>query len=212
MLRAGLLRVTEPAVPWREVAAKLRPFVARRVSPAEIDDVMQDIFIRMQRGLAALRDEERFTSWLFQIARSSVADHMRARARHPLTDGDEPEEPAAESGEDDREATRSLARCITLFVAALRSPYREAVTLVELEGLTIREAAGLVGISLSGMKSRVQRGRDQLRRMFDQCCEIALDVRGKVTEFTPRAQRCGCVEGITDSPRACTHRSSESRR
>ncbi len=183
--------MTEPAVSWTEVAAKLRPFVARRVSPAEIDDVMQDIFIRMQRGLPALRDEDRFTSWLFQIARSSVAEHARTRARHPLPDGDEPEEPAAECEDDDREAMRALAGCVSLFVAALPSPYREAVTLVELEGLTAHAAADMVGISISGMKSRVQRGRGQLRRMFDQCCEIALDVRGKVTAFTPRARRCG---------------------
>lgn len=192
MLRAGLLRMsTADVAPWQDIAARLRPFVARRVSPAEIDDVMQDIFVRMQRGLPALRDEERFTSWLFQIARSSVAEHMRTRARHPLPDGDEPEEPAAELADDDREAMRSLATCVTLFVAALPSPYREAVTLVELEGLTTREAAEMVGISVSGMKSRVQRGRAQLRRMFDQCCEIALDARGKVTDFAPRTPRCG---------------------
>jgi len=41
------------------------------------------------------------------------------------------------------------------------------------------------------MKSRVQRGRDQLRRIFEQCCEIALDARGKPTDFVPRAQPCG---------------------
>lgn len=178
------------AAALQDVAARLRPFVARRVSPADIDDVMQDIFVRMQRGLPALREEERFTSWLFQIARSSVADHMRKRARHPLPASDDLDEPAAEPAEDDREAMRSLSGCITLFVAALPSPYREAVTLVELEGLTAREAADMVGISVSGMKSRVQRGREQLRRMLDQCCEIALDARGKVTDFTPRPRGC----------------------
>jgi len=47
---------------WQEVETRLRPFVARRVSPGDVDDVMQDIFVRMQRGLTALRDEERFTS------------------------------------------------------------------------------------------------------------------------------------------------------
>lgn len=175
--------------PWQDIAVRLRPFVARRVSPVEIDDVMQDIFIRMQRGLPALRDEDRFTSWLFQIARSSIAEHMRARQRHRLPDG-ETDEPAMEPDEDDRAAVRSLASCVTVFVAALPSPYREAVTLVELEGLTAREAADMAGISVSGMKSRVQRGREQLRRMFEQCCEIALDARGKVTEFTPRGPRC----------------------
>jgi RNA polymerase sigma-70 factor (ECF subfamily) len=44
----------------------------------------------------------------------------------------------------------------------------------------------MVGISISGMKSRVQRGRVQLRELFERCCEIAVDVRGKPTDFTPR--------------------------
>ena len=80
-----------------------------------------------------------------------------------------------------------------MFVAQLRSPYREAVTLVELEGLTAREAAAMVGISVSGMKSRVQRGREQLRKLFEDCCEIALDVRGKVTDFAPRRPCSSCT-------------------
>jgi RNA polymerase sigma-70 factor (ECF subfamily) len=196
VLRAGVLRMTAAPAPWEEVAARLRPFIARRVSPGDLDDVMQDVFLRMQRGLPALRDEERFTSWLFQIARSSVAEHMRTRARHPLpaepAEDERPAEPAAE--DDDREAARTLAGCVSIFVARLPSPYREAVTLVELEGLTAREAAEMVGISVSGMKSRVQRGRAQLRQMFDECCEIALDARGKVTDFAPRPRPCGCKD------------------
>jgi RNA polymerase sigma-70 factor, ECF subfamily len=179
--------VKDSSAPWQEVAARLRPFIARRVSPMEIDDVMQDVFIRMQRGLPALRDGERFTSWLFQIARSSVADHMRTRARHPLLPDDSRPELPAETNDDDRAAARSLAGCVSMFVAQLATPYREAVTLVELEGLTIREAARMAKISLSGMKSRVQRGRAQLRELFDACCEIAIDARGKPTDFMPRA-------------------------
>ena len=185
----------EAPAPWEDVAARLRPFLVRRVSPSDLDDVMQDVFIRMQRGLPALRDEERFTSWLFQIARSSVAEHMRARARHPLPAvPDEDDRPAEPADDDDREAARTLAGCVSVFVARLPSPYREAVTLVELEGLTAREAAEMVGISVSGMKSRVQRGRAQLRRMFDECCEIALDARGKVTDFAPRPRPCRCED------------------
>jgi RNA polymerase sigma-70 factor (ECF subfamily) len=75
-------------------------------------------------------------------------------------------------------------------VARLPSPYREAVTLVELEGLTVREAAEMAGVSVSGMKSRVQRGRAQLRQLFDECCEIALDARGKVIDYAPRPRPC----------------------
>ncbi len=173
---------------WQDVASRLRPFVARQVPPGEIDDVLQDVFVRMQRGLGSLREEERFSAWLFQVARSSVAEHVRVKARHPIA---EPVELAAPPAEDDREASRTLSACVSLFVARLPSPYREAITLVELEALTAREAAGIVGISVSGMKSRVQRGRAQLRAMFEACCEIALDARGKVTEFAPRPA-CPC--------------------
>lgn len=179
----------EPAL-WQDVATRLRPFIAGRVPATEVDDVLQDVLVRVQRGLADLREEERFAAWLFQIARNSVADHQRTRARHPLAEDDTTDAIATTEPDDDREVSRSLAACVSLFVARLPSPYREAVTLVELEGLTAREAAEMTGISLSGMKSRVQRGRAQLRRMFDECCEIALDARGKVTAFARRPRGC----------------------
>ena len=182
--------MTASPAPWQEVATQLRPFLGRRVAASEVDDVLQDVLLRVQRGLPDLRDEERFTSWLFQIARNSIAEHQRTRARHPVMDASARPEAAADPEGDDREAARSLAGCVSIFVARLASPYREAVTLVELEGLTAREAAEMVGTSISGMKSRVQRGRAQLRRLFEDCCEIALDARGKVIDYTPRPRPC----------------------
>ena len=191
MLRPDVLPVIAGAVPWSDVAAQLRPFVARRVDASDVDDVVQDVLVRTQRGLPALRDEERLSAWLLQVARSAIADHGRARARHPIADPAAAPEPIAEppDGDADRVAVQALVGCVAVFVARLPSPYREAITLVELEGLPIRAAAELAGVSVSGMKSRVQRGRAKLRALFDQCCEIALDARGKVTDVTPRA--CG---------------------
>jgi RNA polymerase sigma-70 factor, ECF subfamily len=195
MLRAGVLRVSEGTALWQETEARLRPFLARRVPVDDVDDVLQDVFLRMQRGLAGLRDEERFAAWLYQVARSAIADHGRARARHPLpwrADPVEAEPSVDQDDEDDGDeaAVRALSACVALFVGQLPSPYREAVTLVELEGLTAREAAELAGVTVSGMKSRVQRGRQRLRALFEDCCEIALDARGKVVAATPR-RRCG---------------------
>jgi RNA polymerase sigma-70 factor (ECF subfamily) len=186
-----MLRMNAAPAPWQDVAAQLRPFLARRLAAADVDDVLQDVWLRVQRGLPGLRDEERFTSWLFQIARSAVAEHQRGRARHPVSGGtSEPVDLPAEPSSDDREAARSLACCVAIFVARLPSPYREAVTLVELEGLSVREAAEMASVSVSGMKSRVQRGRARLRELFDECCEIALDGRGKVIDYTPRRRSC----------------------
>jgi RNA polymerase sigma-70 factor (ECF subfamily) len=194
VLRAGLLLAGEQGVidatargAWQDLEAKLRPFVARRVrGEADVDDVVQDVFLRMQRGLAGLRDEQRFGPWVYQIARSAIIDHHRHAAKHPVADADTTPELAAETDSDDGAVERELASYLAPFVAMLPSPYREAVTLTELEGLTQKQAAEMVGISLSGMKSRVQRGREQLRKALEDCCHIALDARGRVLSCEPR--------------------------
>jgi RNA polymerase sigma-70 factor (ECF subfamily) len=196
VLRAGVLPMTAPAVPWRDVAARLQPFVARRVPACDVDDVLQDVLLRMHRGLDSVRDDDRLTSWMFQIARAAIADRGRDRARHPVAargDGDATAGDTADTAEPGS-AAAALASCLTMFVARLPSPYREAVTLVELDGLTTQAAAERAGVSVSGMKSRVQRGRARLRCMLEDCCDIAVDPRGGVVDVEPRAPGpCRCA-------------------
>ena len=78
---------------WRTLEAKLRPFVARRVREADVDDVVQEIFLRIQRGLPSLRDEQRFGPWVYRLARSAIVDHARVVARHQQVVSDPPERP-----------------------------------------------------------------------------------------------------------------------
>lgn len=198
MLRAFVLRIgngiminvdptdLESDQAWLALQAKLRPFVAQRVREVDVDDVVQDVFIRIQRGLPALRDDQRFGPWVYQVARSAIANHGRAASRHPHAES-MPEEPMAPEEVDDRAVEREVAFYAALFVTMLPSPYREALTLTELEGLSQKEAAEMLGISLSGMKSRVQRGRAKLRAALEDCCHIALDARHRVVSCEPRA-------------------------
>ena len=184
----------EPAArgSWRDLEAKLRPFVARRVTAeGDVDDVLQDVFLRMQRGLAGLRDEELFGPWVYQVARSAIVDHVRTKSRHRVAQDDAPEQPALDTDEQllDDSVARGLAMYVASVVALLPSPYREALTLTELQGLTQKDAAAMLGVSLSAMKSRVQRGREKVRAALDDCCHIALDARGHVISCEPRADR-----------------------
>jgi len=160
----------------------------RRVaSPADVDDILQEIFVRMHRGLAGLREDERFGGWVYRIAEHAIVDHQRARARAPLVGAENVVDSAAIDRSDDADDLQgALGECVALFVARLPSPYREAITLTELEGLTQKDAADMLGISLSGVKSRVQRGREKIRDMFDECCRISIDCRGRVVECEPR--------------------------
>jgi RNA polymerase sigma-70 factor (ECF subfamily) len=175
---------------WKELERHLRPYLLRRVaSPADIDDLMQDIFIRLHQGLASLRDEERFGPWVYRVANSVIVDKARRRTRSPVVDPLDnvaQVSPEVPDGAGDQ-LQAELGECVALFVSRLPSPYREAVTLTELEGLTQKEAADMLGVSLSGLKSRVQRGRDRIRRMFEECCKLSIDCRGRVIECEPRS-------------------------
>lgn len=174
---------------WQEVERHLRPYVLRRLpNPDDAGDVLQEIYLRIQTGIGGLRDTERFGPWVYQVARNALADHGRSHARHhpPARSPAAPAPPLPDAGEEERDAERELARYLTVFVAALPSPYREAITLTELEGMAQKDAAQLLGISPSGMKSRVQRGRRQLQQLLRACCEIALDQRGRVMSFERR--------------------------
>lgn len=181
---------TEARGAWRQLELRLRPYVARRVSTsADVDDVLQEVFARIHRGLGQLRSDERFGAWVYRIAARAVIDNTRARARLMSRESAavEAEVQLATSTQQDAGLIPAIAeQCIAQFVARLASPYREAITLTELEGLTQKQGAELLGLSLSGMKSRVQRGREKIRAMFEECCELSFDCRGRIITCVAR--------------------------
>lgn len=189
---------------WQQVHEGLRTFIAKRIAnAAEIDDVLQEVFLRMHQRIGGLRDPRRLLPWIYQITRHAMIDHYRASARRRKTlvgliaDTEMTDTVLATSVVSDREDSgehrSELAGCLRPMIDQLAKDYREAVRLVELEGLTQQAAAKRVGLSLSGMKSRVQRGRRQLKRMLDDCCLIQLDPRNGVTGYTVRdAERSPC--------------------
>jgi RNA polymerase sigma-70 factor, ECF subfamily len=191
---SGPTHTPDPSTLWRDFTPALRAFLGRRVPPGvDADDLLQDVFVRVVRHVPTLRATDRPEAWLFQIARNALNDALRARQRR---------DSRTESLEIDvldesdvtaiRAAEAELAPCLTGMIDRLPEPYRTAIELTSVRGLTQSDAAKLVGITLSGMKSRVQRGREQLRRMLVDCCEIALDARGGVSDFHRRSPTtCG---------------------
>lgn len=192
---------------WSNVRDGLRAFIAKRVgSQAKVEDILQEVFLRMYRKLDGLKDPHRLRSWLFQITRHAIIDHYRTLARQRelsvgLADDLDSALSAAAlitSAEDSGQLRTELAGCLRPMIERLADPYREAVTLVELEGLTQAAAAKRLGLSVSGMKSRVQRGRRQLKRMLEECCVIQLDRRRGIADYTLRDLSC---QSCLPSPR-----------
>jgi RNA polymerase sigma-70 factor, ECF subfamily len=182
---------------WAELHANIRGFVARRVRrPADVDDIVQQVFLRVHQALPTLRNEDKLPAWIYRTTRRAIADYYRAPARREVSVGTAVDVVSAEQPEaavDEREASalQELAACLKPLIGTLAPADREALVLVEFDGVPQVDAARRVGLSASGMKSRVQRARARLRSAFDECCRIALDARGGVLEYERRIGQCG---------------------
>jgi RNA polymerase sigma-70 factor (ECF subfamily) len=179
---------------WLEFHAPLRGFVARRVSnPADVDDIVQRVFLRVHRGLESLKESGRIHAWLYRTTRNVIADHYRSPVRrHEVAAGDAIDFDALRrnDAEADRGAFEELARCLRPMIEQLPPAQRDALVLTELEGSTQAAAARSHGLSLSGMKSRVQRARRSLRDAILECCYVARDRRGGVMSYERREPAC----------------------
>ena len=187
---------------WMEFRERLRAFVARRVSnPADVDDIVQWAFLQMHRSLAGIRSRERIHAWLYSTARRAIADYYRSgKRRREVLAGNTLDLDALGRGsnlaaDDAEDARQEVASCLAPVVERLSPADRDAIVLTELEGLRLADAAARAGLSLSGMKSRVQRARRRLRQAMLDCCHLALDARGTPTSCAKREPSSGsCCE------------------
>lgn len=168
----------------------LRRFVAARVSdPAAVDDIIQEIYLRIHTHLADLRDPERLPAWIFQIARHAIVDHYRSR--RPAAELPELLQAPEDSCAEDLEC--EVTGWLDPMIDELPEAYREALALTIREGLTQAEVAARLGLSLSGAKSRVQRGREKLKEMLWNCCHFEFDRYGGILDYQGRCCCCGEV-------------------
>lgn len=175
---------------WADTLHRLRAFVASRVDDPEIAaDITQDVIVRSIAS-GALARVDNPAAWLYRSARNAVIDHYRTRRAHAPVD-----ELAAwpDPDVDDRpnDATRELSRCLQPMLDQLTPAAREALVRVDVNGQTQQRAARESGLSLTGMKSRVQRARRQLKNLLEQCCTVERDTHGAIADYH-HSGTCGC--------------------
>jgi RNA polymerase sigma-70 factor (ECF subfamily) len=131
-------------------------------------------------------------------------DYYRAPVRRECPENDtvsatlektEMASPAMAIDLDAARARQELARCLRPMVERLPPPYREAVALVDLAGVPQTEAAAREGLSVSGMKSRVQRGRRALKDVLVECCPVHLDTGGRIVDYDRPGPACTACSG-----------------
>jgi RNA polymerase sigma-70 factor (ECF subfamily) len=145
--------------------------------------------VQIHRNLESLHDADRLAAWVYQIARNVIHDHHRRSAKEnvPL-----PNEPVVK--EDDRPSNRKCqaGEWLNEMIRQLPNSYGEAVRWSELDGLSQQEVAAHLGLSLSGAKSRIQRGRAMLKEILHNCCRFEFDQRCNLMNCDPKPNRTAC--------------------
>jgi RNA polymerase sigma-70 factor, ECF subfamily len=183
---------TDDTSAWQAYRTSLYHFVRTHVTePADAEDIVQDVLVKAYTALATLKDDTKLRPWLYQIARNAIIDFYRQHKPLAALSDALPALPA--TVDDPNEA--EFVQCLTPLIDQLPPAYRQAIILVELQGLTQQAMANTQGLSLSGAKSRVQRGRKLLKALFLQYCQVELDRRGGIIDCQtqPKAAQCPCA-------------------
>jgi RNA polymerase sigma-70 factor (ECF subfamily) len=178
---------------WMQFSRHLREFIERRVSEAsDVDDILQDVFLKIHTRIHTLRDENRIAPWIYRIARNTIYDYYRHRRPSESL----PEDLAASSDQGENGAEQQIAASLLTMLDDLPDGYRQAVILYELEGIKQEEIGVRLGLSHSGAKSRVQRGRQMLKDALLDCCHFDFDRTGRIIDYQERqlcCRQCTCA-------------------
>lgn len=128
-----------------------------RVPPADVDDLVQDVFLAALRQLPALRSPAAFGGWLATIARNRAADHHRRPPHEALDEDQYATQPGAGT-----EALAALAA-----IRSLPAAYRETLVLRLVEGMTGQEIADRTGLTPASVRVNLHRGMKRLREALD---------------------------------------------
>jgi len=173
---------------WTEFSTQLKHFILGRITDKSMaDDILQDVFLKVHSHIDRLSGDDNIQNWLYRIARNTIIDHYRTHK----TLEDLPAGLVAPELDDTEQARQEIGMCLAPIIKQLPGHYRQAVALSELEGVPQKDVARQQGISLSGAKSRIQRGRQMVKNLLTECCQFEFDHQQKMIDYDGKEEGCG---------------------
>ncbi|WP_236995024.1 RNA polymerase sigma factor SigZ [Heliomicrobium modesticaldum] len=174
---------------WEKFSGPLKNFIRKRIpNEQDVDDVLQEVFLKIHANIENLSDDQKMYAWIYRITRNAIADYYR-RIEKSVDLLESPEDLAIGHDEDINQNVE-IAACLKSMIDSLPEKYKEAVLLTEFQNLTQKELSERMGLSLSGAKSRVQRGREKLKEMLLGCCHLEFDRLGNVIDYKHKSSGC----------------------
>ena len=179
---------------WKNFNEQLENLICKKVNHADhCHDILQDVFIKVAQNIDKVVRAENMSSYLYRMADNAVTDHYRKKENKPAEEIIH----STKSIEQNQVIERSfqLADCCLLpMIASLPSIYKEALIMIELEGMKHKDYAVKAGITISNAKIRVQRGKEKLKDLILQCCNFQFDKYGNIVDCLPNPSLNCCTK------------------
>lgn len=174
---------------WEESKAPLKNFIRNRVSNEEdIEDILQDVFLKLISSIDRLMDDQKVQAWIYRITRNAIIDYYRRNHNDLDIESIQDELPLVM--DEDWTSNKEIAYCLKNMVDKLPEKYKQAIQITVFENHTQKEYSEMIGISVSGAKSRVQRARNILKGMVLGCCSLEFDSLGNIINYKKRSLNC----------------------
>jgi len=158
-------------------------YLSRLVGPDDAEDVAQDTFDKVSRNLDKFRQDSKLSTWIYRIATNTAIDRLRSTARKhtakrkSLDDAieiaDQSDWLVSKSQASDQTLIRKeMSECVLEFIDNLAPDYKTVILLSDREGLTNKEIAEVLGISVDNVKVRLHRARAKLKTALNAGCDF----------------------------------------
>jgi len=197
--------MAQPNYAFQHIHEKYRSRIARYLAGLagedNAEDLCQEVFFKVDKGLKDFREEAHLSTWIYRIATNTFHDHIRGHAfkqqekellspteeidtLHGGTPGIAEQPSLAEQ----KIIKNEMIACIRSYIDQLPEDYRVVLLLSEEEGFKNREIGEILQISLDNVKIRLHRAKAKLKELLEGNCEFYLDDQSNVA--CDRKQGC----------------------
>ncbi|MFA0960999.1 sigma-70 family RNA polymerase sigma factor [Roseivirga sp. BDSF3-8] len=177
-----------------QYARQLHGYLRKKLgNDQDSEELLSDVMMKLYKNCERLEEVDNVRAWLYRITYNAAMDYYRDRQKKQES------ERAAGNIEVpvEQDIYQSMSQLVPAMVNLLPEEYRSAVMWCDLEGLSQQEVADKLNISLSGAKSRIQRGRKKLKELFSECIWIESDRRGRPVSYSIKPH-CNPLQHLAD--------------
>jgi RNA polymerase sigma-70 factor (ECF subfamily) len=159
--------------------SKILRYIAHLTNDNESEDITQEVFEKVNRGLSGFKGKSQLSTWIYRIATNTALDRMRSpsfgHSGEELADGEEDKNvwtSHKKPSVDHQLIRKEMSECVKEHIDKLSSEYKTVIVLSEIEGFTNKEIAGILQVSLDTVKIRLHRARAGLKKILDEACDF----------------------------------------